>query len=83
MGWDEHPGHNHQETAMSTMASTTFPFAVVAELLPGKQDPSSRAQFANAGRAGQYAQMLADTGDYAAVYVEESGTRHQVNGSAS
>lgn len=37
---------------------------VKAEILLGKFDPNAEAQFVNCSRAGQYAQMLADSGDY-------------------
>ena len=48
---------------------------VRAEILPGKPDPNADAQFANEYRAGQYAKMLAASGDYAAVYVIDQNGR--------
>jgi hypothetical protein len=60
------------------MIDIELPVAVEAELLPGKIDPSTAARFANGTRAGQYAQMLADSGDYAAVYVEQDGIRYPI-----
>ena len=44
---------------------------VTAEILPGKPDPSAEAHFANGSRAGQYAQMLADSGDYLTVQLRD------------
>ena len=45
---------------------------VSAEILPGKADPSAEARFANASRAGQYAQILADSSDYSAVTITDA-----------
>jgi|1048.fasta_scaffold14699_6 hypothetical protein len=48
---------------------------VTAEVLPGKFDPSAEAHFANNSRAGQYAQLLADSRDYARVnLIDQDGT---------
>ena len=41
-----------------------LPIIVIADVLPGKPDPAAEAHFANAGRAGDYAQDLADSGGY-------------------
>lgn len=52
---------------------------VTAEILSGRVDPSSVATFANASRAGQYAQLLADGGGYSGVYVTDAqGGRWEV-----
>ena len=45
---------------------------ITAEILPGKEDIMAEAHFANASRAGQYAQMLADSGDYHVVNLCDS-----------
>jgi hypothetical protein len=45
---------------------------VTAEILPGKPDPAAEARFVNGSRAGQYAQMLADSGDYSEVKLRDS-----------
>jgi hypothetical protein len=45
---------------------------VTAEILPGKPDPAAEAHFANGSRAGQYAQMLADSGDYSEVKLRDA-----------
>lgn len=50
------------------------PITITAEILPGKPNPSAEAHFANSTRAGQYAAMLADTGDYTAVYLNDGHT---------
>ncbi|SLG39685.1 Uncharacterised protein [Mycobacteroides abscessus subsp. abscessus] len=54
---------------------------VTAEIAPHKPDPTAKAQFANADRAAQYAQMLANSGDYAtgAVWLtDHNGIRHHI-----
>ncbi|WP_301123465.1 hypothetical protein [Mycolicibacterium fortuitum] len=62
---------------------STTPITVTAEILVGKVDPSAEARFANANRAGQYAQMLVDTGDYAAVYLDDGDNRWLVGPSSA
>lgn len=55
-----------QQTAVST-TSDALPVKVAAYLCGDKEDPSSRALFANSDRAEQYARMLADSRQYATV----------------
>lgn len=60
--------------------SKNLTIEVTAEILPGKPDPNATAQFANADRASQYAQILIEAGDYSAggVWLTDSnGTRHR------
>jgi hypothetical protein len=55
-----------------------LPIIVVAEILPGKPDPAAEAHFANAGRAGDYAQALADGGGYSSggvFLIDQDGRR--------
>ncbi|WP_396908062.1 hypothetical protein [Mycolicibacterium sp.] len=62
---------------------STTPITVTAEILAEKVDPSAEARFTNANRAGQYAQMLVDTGDYASVYVDDGDNRWLVGPSSA
>lgn len=52
-----------------------MPISITAEICPGKPDPSAEAHFVNASRAGQYAQMLADSGDYTTVTLTDGDGR--------
>lgn len=53
-----------------------LPIIVIAEVLPGKPDPSAEAHFANAGRAGDYAVALAADGYYSGVFIiDQDGQR--------
>jgi len=54
------------------------PIIITAEILPGVEDPSAEAHFANSSRAGQYAGMLFNTGDYTAVYLDDGETKWPV-----
>jgi hypothetical protein len=54
------------------------PLTVVAEILPGKADPSTTARFANSSRAEQYARLLFDSGDYARVTLNDGTETHEV-----
>lgn len=49
---------------MATTQTAEFPLRIVAEILPGKPDPSAEAAFMNEDRAVQYGRILAATGDY-------------------
>ena len=51
---------------------------VTAYIGGDKQDPSASAQFANLWRAEQYAQLLADSGDYTAVFVKYGQEMHVI-----
>jgi hypothetical protein len=54
----------------------TLPIIVIAEILPGKPDPAAEAHFANGGRAGDYAQALADDGYHSGVFlIDQDGHR--------
>lgn len=52
--------------------SPKFPFTVTAEVRFDEFDGAATAKFANGDRAGQYAQMLANSGDYFRVLVDDS-----------
>lgn len=58
------------------------PITITAEILPGVEDPSAEAHFANSSRAGQYAEMLLNTGDYTAVHLDDGETKWPVTQSA-
>ncbi|MFV8049964.1 hypothetical protein [Mycobacterium sp. 48b] len=58
------------------------PITITAEILPGKQDPSAEAHFANGQRASQYARMLVDSGDYTGVYLDDGVTKWPIRPSA-
>lgn len=58
------------------------PITITAEIRPGIEDPSAEAHFANSSRAGQYASMLFNTGDYTAVYLDDGETKWPVTHSA-
>lgn len=54
----------------------SLPIRVIAEVLPGKEDPASEARFANGQNASGYAVMLAARGHYSQVWlVDENGQR--------